>query len=217
VNIDRSLRLRAGVDYVKGRRSKDLIALHHTVGGSAESTFRWWKDDPRRVATAYLIERDGTIYEVFPPEDMAWQFGVKGGDPLERRAIGIELASEGGLTVKNGHAFAFGTQDLGPVAKLEQEMRIEYHDWRGFRCFDSYDADQVAACFVLVDHLCRTFNIPRVMPSPAECRGDADLMKWWKFKGVLHHALLRPDKSDLHPGFPYEALEAMLHSTSEAS
>jgi len=212
MSIDRSLRLRKGLDYIADPQPKSLIVLHHTVGGSAKSTFDYWMNDPRHVATAYLVERDGTVYETFAPGFYAWHLGVKGGDPLEKRSIGIELCSEGGLEVRNGHAFAFGTRDLGPVAQLQD--RIEYHDWRGFKCFDRYDPAQVAATIELVDGLCRQFTIPRVMPTPAECRGPADLMRWWTFKGVLHHALLRSDKSDLHPGFPYEALHAMLEASS---
>ncbi len=192
--------------------AKDLIVLHHTVGGSAVSSFDWWVSDPRRIATAYLVERDGTIYEVFPPECWAYHLGCKDG-ALERRSVGIELCSEGGLTVRNGHAYAFdGKRDLGPVAELTKAKRIEYQDWRGFQVFDSYDPDQVAATFQLVNDLLVRFQIPRQMPTPAECRGEADFRRWHDYQGVLHHALLRKDKSDLHPGFPYEALEVMLHS-----
>lgn len=207
--IDRTQRLRSGYDYVSQPQPKSLIVLHHTVGGSALSSIDYWRSDPRRVATAYIIERDGTVYETFPPGMWAWHLGVKGGDELEKRSIGIELASEGGLTVKNGHAYAFdGTRDLGPVAQLGG--RIEYHDWRGFQCFDSYDPAQVAACIDLVLSLCQRFSIPRALPSPEVCRGKADLRGFYSYRGILHHALLRPDKSDLHPGFPYEELSRRL-------
>jgi len=214
MNIDRTMRLRAGLDYVATPHPKSLVVLHHTVGGSAASTFQYWMHDPRRVATAYLVERDGTVFEVFPPGMMAWHLGVKGGDELERRSIGIELCSEGGLEVRNGHAYAFGTRDLGPVAQLGG--RIEYHDWRGFKCFDSYDPAQVDATIALVLDLCRRFSIPRLMPTPAECRGAGDLRRWYNYRGVLHHALLRPDKPDLHPGFPWERLFATLSESEES-
>ena len=50
--INRSLRL--PLDEYKHSRSdeKSLICLHHTVGGSAESTFRWWDTDPDPIGTA---------------------------------------------------------------------------------------------------------------------------------------------------------------------
>lgn len=191
-------------------QSKSLVVLHHTVGGSAKSSRDWWASDPRRIGTAYLVERDGTVYEVFPPE--AWAFHLGCSDVgLERRSIGIELCSEGGLEVRAGHAWALdGKRDLGPVVKLIKEMRIDYHEWRGFKAFDAYDADQVAATFLLVDSLLKRFGIPRSMPTPDECRGPADFRRWHSHEGVLHHAMLRKDKSDLHPGFPFEALATML-------
>lgn len=206
-----TLTLPAG-QYHEEAQEKSLIVLHHTVGGSARSTFDWWVTDPRRIGTAYLVERDGTVYEVFPPAAWANHLGVKE-TAIERRSIGIELCSEGGLTVANGHAWAFdGKRDLGPVAQLTG--RIEYHEWRGFQCFDSYEPAQVAATFLLVNDLCVRFGIPRQMPTPAECRGPADYRRWHDYHGVLHHALVRGDKSDLHPGFPFEALAVMLASTT---
>ena len=56
---------------------KTGVCLHHTVGGTAASTLDWWKRDGHIVGTAYLIGRDGTIYEIFDPHAWAWQFGLK--------------------------------------------------------------------------------------------------------------------------------------------
>jgi hypothetical protein len=66
MNIITSERLLEGQFY-QARGLKTLVVLHHTVGGSALSSIRWWRDDPRVVGTAYVIERDGTIYQTFPP------------------------------------------------------------------------------------------------------------------------------------------------------
>lgn len=220
LTIDRSLRLSAD-QYHPEAQTKDLVVLHHTVGGSARSTFKYWEEDPRRIATAYLVERDGTVFEVFPPEAWCNHLGCKD-DGLERRSIGIELASEGALTVRRDGtgakpgAFAAyamdGTVRLGLVPILRDRGRIQKIEggWRGYTWFDTYEPAQVAAAIALTLQLCDQFHIPRAMPSPAECRGPADLRKWFAFQGVVHHALLRPDKSDLHPGFPFEDLSAAL-------
>lgn len=84
VLIERSLRLPQS-EYFPGAQRKSGIAIHHTVGGSARSTFRWWcadrSNDGRNalVGTAYIIDHDGTVFEVFDPSTWAYQFGLPGG------------------------------------------------------------------------------------------------------------------------------------------
>jgi hypothetical protein len=55
---------------------------------------------------AYLIDRDGTIHEMFPPRAWAFQFGLTWPDAarikFEKRFVGIEIASEGGLVEADG-------------------------------------------------------------------------------------------------------------------
>ena len=51
--------------------------------------------NPNRIATAYIVERDGTIFEVFDPRHWAFHLGLKGSQgQVDRRSIGIEIASE---------------------------------------------------------------------------------------------------------------------------
>jgi len=116
VHIDRSLRLpQAG--YFPGPEPKTGIALHHTVGGTAASTIRWWRESrtragrPRLTGTAYVVERDGTVFEAFAPEGWAYQFGLTWPQDtrlaFERRFVGIELASEGALIERDGALYCF--------------------------------------------------------------------------------------------------------------
>lgn len=79
--------------------TKTQIVLHHTVGGTAESTFNYWQDSPDRIGTAYLIDRDGTPYEVFDPHYWAFHLGLRTANNrvANQRSIGIEIASEGAL------------------------------------------------------------------------------------------------------------------------
>jgi hypothetical protein len=77
--FDHSLRLPDG-EFFPAARKKTGIALHHTEGGTAAST----------------------IHQVFEPTAWAFQFGLKWPPArrmkFEQRFIGIEIASEGGLT-----------------------------------------------------------------------------------------------------------------------
>jgi hypothetical protein len=100
IHIDRSLRLPPS-EYFPQPVHKTGIAIHHTVGRSARSTFEWWAKGrangrPQLVGTAYLVDRDGTVFEVFDPSNWAYQFGLDWTPAariaFEKRFIGIELA-----------------------------------------------------------------------------------------------------------------------------
>jgi len=207
-------------EYYPQAQTKDLIVLHHTVGGSAWSTFKWWRDDPRHISTAYIVGRDGTAYEVFPPDCWAWHLGVKH-EGIEKRSIGIELASEGGLLCKrrNGNGphelWAFdGAKRLGLASMLKKSHRVVHLEepWRGYSWFDAYEPAQIMTTIALSLYLTRRFDVPRKIPAPQLCRGPADLSRWLHYRGVLHHAMLRRDKSDLHPRFPFETLRTTLEA-----
>jgi len=194
--VDRSLRL-SDAQYLQESFPKDLIVLHHTAGASARSTFDWWQTgQPQRIATAYIVERDGTIFEVFDPRFWAFHLGLAGTDgSAERRSIGIEMASEGWLEERGEELLAFGRPFGGAV--YDHGKR-----WRGHRFFAAYTPEQVGAAIRLVDHLCEVFSIPR--RTPADPLGFDRAL--FVYRGVLGHHQVRADKTDLHPGFPWERL-----------
>lgn len=197
-NIDRSLRL-PDDEFFHSGRPKTGIALHHTVGGSARSTFRWWRDDGRIIGTAYLIARDGTIHEVFDPQAWAWQFGLKWSREqklqFEKRFIGIEIASEGGLTESNGNLYCFDK-----ISDRTQKDRAEAFDfgidYRGYRYFDKYEDAQVDSVVALINDLCQEFNIKKQLPTDYLDYHGSILAD---FEGIIGHVNVRADKSDPAP------------------
>jgi N-acetyl-anhydromuramyl-L-alanine amidase AmpD len=195
--VDRSVRLSAR-NYISDVYPKDLIVLHHTVGGTARSSIAWWESQSSRIATAYVIERDGTIHEVFDPRYWAYHLGVQGvGAALDRRSIGIELACEGPVTKSGAGYSAFGREFKGKVFDNSS-------GWRGqSRYWAAYPDAQVASACELVSHLCAVFGIPRQSPSN-HIDFNASL---YSFKGVIGHHHVRADKSDPHPGFPWDKLK----------
>ena len=200
LKINRTVRLEAK-DYIESETPKDLIVLHHTVGGTALSTINYWKTDPQRIATSYVIERDEEIFEVFDPKYWAFHLGLKEtGGAVDKRSIGIEIASEGGLIQRDGKLYCFD------VVSERTLFTQEYYDhgmpWRGYRFFDAYSDVQIKAIIGLVNILCEQFKIPRRTPAN---HFDAD-DSYRQFAGILGHHQLRPDKSDVHPGFPWQKL-----------
>lgn len=228
--INRSLRLKDN-HYFHDTIKKKQIYLHHTVGGSAKSSIEYWDSSDRCVATAYVIERDGTIYEVFDPWYWAWHLGLKSADNTIRNkeSVGIELASEGAL--KSGYQlnsvlkqqvfdeewlYSFDI-DIPPFKNAKKLYHI-LHDsdkffdliipFRGYWYFDAYDDAQVRACHELVAHLCVQFSIPRIL-LPKDERFTFN-PSYLEFNGIVTHCNVREDKTDLCPAWDWDALEQAL-------
>lgn len=66
ISIDRKKFALAPGQYFAETFPKDLIVLHFTAGSSARSAYDSWRNTPLQVATAYLVDTDGKIYECFP-------------------------------------------------------------------------------------------------------------------------------------------------------
>lgn len=186
-------------DYIMTETQKDLIVIHHTVGGTALSTINYWKTDPNRIATAYVVERNGEVFEVFDPRYWAFHLGLKGtGGAVDKRSIGIEIASEGGLIQRDGKLYCFDR--VSDRTLFTQEYYDHGTPWRGYRFFDAYSDAQISAIIGLINQLCGQFKIPRLTPANHFDADDA----YREFAGILGHHHLRQDKSDVHPGFPWQ-------------
>jgi hypothetical protein len=178
---------------------KSGIALHHTVGGTARSTFEYWLSTREMVGTAYIIDRDGTIYEIFNPRFWAWQFGLGWPDQrkvaFEKRFIGIEIASEGGMKEVDGRLYCFDRVSAC-TARGYEHVYDHKQPYRSFRYFDIYTEAQVTSVIDLIKFLCLEHGIEKATP--------ADYLGYYgqrlaEFHGVLGHANLRWDKSDPNP------------------
>jgi len=200
MNIVRILRLPED-QYFQEAYPKQQIYLHHTVGGSAKSTFEWWLKDPGRIGTAYIIDKDGTINEVFPPQYWAHHLGLNHPDnrSANELSIGIEIASEGALIKKeDSKLYAFNGK---------REFKDKFVDlgkkWRGYRYFDAYAKEQIASAVGLINILCEKYQIPKCLIGGDKFRYDIELLS---FRGVLLHCNVRADKSDLNPSFPMDKI-----------
>lgn len=193
-----SLALPAG-QYVRSKTAKSLVVLHHTAGGSAESSVRWWKQTASRIATAFIIGRDGTVYQSFDPDYWAYHLGI--GGSIEKRSVGIELANWGPLTRKGS---AYRSWAGGPV----DVAGVHEHPWRGERYWEAYPDAQVEAAVALTVDLCGRYGIDRDA-APAQL-GTPDTARFRRFRGVVAHHHVRADKTDVSPAFPWERLTEAL-------
>ena len=77
-----------------------LVVLHHTAMTSAEGALARLCDPAAEVSSHYLIAEDGLVWRLVPEEARAWHAGAgswDGGDDINSRSIGIELANAGPL------------------------------------------------------------------------------------------------------------------------
>jgi N-acetyl-anhydromuramyl-L-alanine amidase AmpD len=187
---------------------KDLIVLHFTAGMSARSAVNSWRATPDHVATAYLVDADGSVYEAFPPSAWACHLGLKGGRPHERRSIGIEIANVGPLQPAPGDP---KTLSWWPNAwkqsycRLEETARYVKQDYRGKGYFAVFPDAQMDAVGRLVRSLCDRFSIPRQLPAAAR-RLEFDAQAFQGYQGVATHANFRADKWDVGPAFDWDRL-----------
>lgn len=226
ITINRQLRL-TDDQYFKEETVKTQLVLHHTVGGSAKSTFDYWQSNPDHIATAYIIERDGTIYETFDPLYWAHHLGLKIPKNIvyNKASIGIELASEGALrsgkelntlskttNFEENWLYAFDI-DITPFKNARKLYHIfqdqgKFYDmvgigkmlFRNYRYFDAYDAPQIEGTTDLVRHLCEQFSIATISSNSFDFDG-----KFMEFPGIITHVNVRKDKSDLNPGWDWNS------------
>ena len=59
----------------KKQHNVEALVLHMTGAGGIWSAIRWFKDPFSNASSNYIVDRDGTIYEVVPEKHAAWTNG----------------------------------------------------------------------------------------------------------------------------------------------
>lgn len=211
MEINRTKRLK-NVQFYAGEFKKKHIFWHHTAGTTADGAITWWNQTPDRVGTAYVIDRDGTIYEVFDPKWWGFHLGVKtseGGDPNEmdeKQSIGIELVSAGHLYPDGlGNMVQYPlypNKSAKNIIKADDVWDMGDTKWHGFQYFQKYTDKQIESLIWLTKKLSTDFKIPI----------QDDLMGIFEYNpkfekelpaGVFSHSTVRKDKEDVipHPSF----------------
>lgn len=194
-------------NYFTALQRKTQIVLHHTAGGSAMSAINWWKtrnDGKGTIATPYVIERDGTIYQLFNTFAWAHHLGVSGKPNLCRFSIGIELVCWG----------AIAESDIGK--RVPEKEVVDYGFgggamFRGSRYFQNYTDAQLESISLLLPILSTFADIPLVYNEKNLFSLSPDALAG--VPGLYTHVSYRQDKSDLHP---QQELKEVLRTTCGA-
>ncbi|MGB0498458.1 MAG: N-acetylmuramoyl-L-alanine amidase [Rubricella sp.] len=134
----------------KGGAAVDMVVLHYTAMESAEASLARLCDPAAEVSAHYLIDLDGTLWQLVAEDRRAWHAGLshwQGESDVNSRSIGIELQNRGDhpfpvpqmraleallADIRARHAIpperVLGHSDIAPERKGDPGARF---DWRG--------------------------------------------------------------------------------------
>jgi len=199
--------------FFREKTEKKQITLHHTVSGpGVDGDIDWWLQGAERIATSYIIDREGRIHRCFGDEFWGWHIGCKTADfaalgvpycKLDLNSIGIELDSWGALARHSDGKFYPISYAGGKVVPDLRYPPVTYiyeycptQKFRGIQYFEQYTTAQLDTLHSLLIFLQSKHNIPAHYSSDiwSLCRralqGQA---------GIYSHASYRADKTDCHP------------------
>ena len=207
--VNRSRFVLPSKEFIPEVADKDLVVLHFTAGQSAQGAFNAWMNNPERVATAYIVDTDGTVYELFDPSYWAFHLGVKGaGGVHDKRSVGIEIVNVGPLkqSASDANRLDWWPNNWGtPWCTLDETGRYVRSPFRGIDYFASFPEPQITAVARLTASVCERFGIPKTIP-PRSRREACDTSYYGARKGIVAHQNFRTDKWDVGPAFDWERL-----------
>ena len=116
---------------------KNQIVLHHTVSGPGiTGDLKTWENYKANIGTCVVIDRDGTVNQLFSSKHWAYHLGC-GKKDLDKQSIGIEIDNWGQLEEKEGKLYAiYGN-------KVDVETVHYPLGFRGEQIFEAYTEAQI--------------------------------------------------------------------------
>lgn len=140
--------------YYKEIYPKKQVVLHHTVSGPGiRGDLVTWAKYKSQIGVCIIIDRDGTMHQLFPSKYWAYHLGVHG-KYLDKHSIAIELDNWGQLTKKSdGYYTIYGNRVEVPVTYYEE-------GFRGQNYFESYTDEQLESVAGLLKLWNERYDIP---------------------------------------------------------
>lgn len=196
--------------YYQSVVEKKQIVLHHTAGGpTAQPVYESWKTSANKVATAFVIERNGQIYQMFDENHWAWHLGVQQNDRVRKFAQGLDACSIGIELCNFGYLTKVTEKHIGGKSYYKTYVNSEIPSdevcdlgqmWRGMEYFHKYSAAQIISACKLVKYLAEKHKIPLSgFYTPQDNWFDINQEALDGNPGLFNHSNYRTDKTDLSP------------------
>lgn len=205
--------------YYREETPKSQICLHHTVSsGSADGVISWWNQDPQKIATQFIIDGTGKIFQLYSSKYWAHHLGIKStflqkmgftdhgtrNVLLNKSSIAMEICNWGGLVKADDGTFHPAKWDTTlkkyvPYMKVtiaDENVQIYDKPFRDFLYFEKYTPEQIISVGRLVVYLCDKWGIPKTYNSSL---WDVSKNALGGVPGIWSHVSYRQDKSDLMP------------------
>lgn len=175
-------------NYFRIPTKKQAIVLHTTYGwGIAKSFWSVLQNGSRgKIAPAYLIERDGSVYEFFDPEFYAWALGSTVDPLFHRQSISIEFSNWGNLIDQKSYT----GRKIDP-----SEITMLSDSFRGYKYWHRFTEEQYEAANKLLRYLTARFDIPLEFTTNID--EQIPIEQQSSFRGVLSHSNVRLNKLDM--------------------
>lgn len=207
--------------------TKQRIVLHFTAGNLSGGMSALTTQD-RRVSTAFVLARDGTIYQLFSSKYWSGHIGAGIGNAGTNNAqdkvtIGIEIINYGYLVEKNGNLETIYSRtpenpnrvDLFcPLTQTEAYQKLNT-PFRAQKYYASYTPQQYDSLIILLRFLTKKYNIPRqFLDESKRFLPTEDVLS---FKGIVSHVNYRTSgKWDIGPAFDWQQVVAGVQASQYA-
>lgn len=180
--------------YYRTAYTKKQIVLHGTNSDSSpKEIVSYWHSNPEKFGAAFLIDRDGTIYQTFESHYWIQHIGLRGEYflSLDQHSIAIDLCNLGPLKEKDGLFYSH----LNSLVDIDDV--IDYgSNFRGSRYYQSYSTEQVQSLKELLLKLCARHEIPKHIATES---WDISLAALDGKSGIFTGVNFRKDVTDCHP------------------
>jgi hypothetical protein len=193
--------LKAG-QFLDEKTKKTHVVWHGTMGrtaatpfngkpGKATSSIDAWNNNPDRVGTPWVVDRDGTVYRCFDDSKWIFHLGLSNTNgKFDKSSVGIELANELCLLKDNGKYYAF--DKVSP--NTEYVGKTFDQSWRDFDHWAALDEAQIDAAIELTLDICKRNNISPKFYKPST---TFDYPACFTKATIICHSNCRKDKTDL--------------------